>query len=56
MEKDKKNKQLWYEKLNIWLGIIVSICALLGIRVFKDGFLIESEINVQSLFDQEKNK
>lgn len=53
MKEDKKDNKSWYEKLNILIGIIVGIFSILGIRVFKDGFIIESEINVQSLFDQE---
>lgn len=55
MKEDKKDKKPWYEKLNIWIGIIVSICSILGIRVFKDGFIIESEINIYSLFSQEES-
>ena len=53
MKENKKNDKRWYEKISIFIGIIVGIFSILGIRVFKDGAIIESEINVQSLFNQE---
>lgn len=54
MKEDKKDNKPWYEKLNILIGIIVGIFSILGIRVFNDIFLINSEPNIQSSSDQEK--
>lgn len=36
------DKKPWYEKVGIWISIIASICAILGVRVFDDKTLIKN--------------
>lgn len=43
MKENKKNDKRWYEKINIWVTIIASACAILGLSVFDNKALFEDD-------------
>lgn len=45
----------WYEKVSIWIGIIASICAILGVRVFDDKSLIKNTVFTEEETTSTKN-
>jgi len=51
----KDNKPL-YEKVSIWITIIASICAILGISIFGDKSLFKNNNTDETSIDFENNE
>lgn len=38
-----RNRKPWYEKVNIWIGIVSGICTILGVSVFGGKYIFEND-------------